>query len=144
MTRTSFVGEDAHEGRLSALFLNTVHHIGDILAASVFAAHFLRNRQMEIFLADSLHPLHQRLTARQGVCRAHKLHLTGASVHFCRALDNVHCVIFHVLVDLGGLTADLNLHLRLVRDNIPSASGDNGSHIYSGHAAGVTRDRIKV
>ena len=60
VTRTSFVGEDAHEGRLSALFLNTVHHIGDILAAAVFAAHFLRNRQMEIFLTDSLHPLDRK------------------------------------------------------------------------------------
>ena len=46
-----------------ALFLDAVHHIGDILAAAVFAAHFLRNRQMEIFLADSLHPLHQRSAA---------------------------------------------------------------------------------
>ena len=114
------------------------------MSALLLKDYYVIFRQMKIFLADSLHPLHQRLTARQGVCRAHKLHLTGASVHFCRALDNVHCVIFHVLVDLGGLTADLDLHLRLVRDNIPSASGDNGSHIYSGHTAGVTRDRIKV
>ena len=55
--------------------------------------------------------------------------LTGASMHFCRALNNVHRVFFHVLVDLCGLTANLDLHLRLVRDNIPSTSGNNGSHI---------------
>ena len=33
VTRSGLVGEDAHECRLSALFLDAVHHIGDILAA---------------------------------------------------------------------------------------------------------------
>ena len=58
VTRSGLVGEDAHECRLSALFLNAVHHIGDVLAAAVFAAEILSHRHVKLFLADSLHPLH--------------------------------------------------------------------------------------